>query len=304
MDRVRAREAQPAARHAEAPRCAARPLHDPLGRDRDEAPGGSDVAARPRVRLESLRPRAARDPPPRADARRDAARDAGVGEQRQGTELRAGAAARLPRVRARGRGALPVGSLLADLERAEPSALAEADEGVDLRRSMCSTPATRGSTRCCAHALVGGGVTAPRGGLGGVAPVTWLRGMARAHAQARRVRPQPVPAAAGRDAVGARLPLLPEHHDGDAAEALDPRPALLGAEAGLADGVRLPDEPARPVPRRVAAAAGDAAQPRRDARVAARARDDADPVPLRRRAAAQPFPDRARRTSTAGRSRR
>src|SRR6185312_8453895 len=90
------------------------------------------------------------------------------------------------------------------------------------------------------------------------------------------------------------LPVLPEHHDGDAAEALDPRPALLGAEAGLADGVRLPDEPSRPVPRRAAASAGDAAQPRCDARVATRARHDADPVPLRRRAAAQPFPDRAR----------
>ena len=33
------------------------------------------------------------------------------------------------------------------------------------------------------HAQVGGGVTAPRGGLGGVAPVTWLHGMAAAHAK-------------------------------------------------------------------------------------------------------------------------
>src|SRR5438067_11169489 len=33
------------------------------------------------------------------------------------------------------------------------------------------------------HAQVGGGVTAPRGGLGGVAPVIWLHGMALAHAK-------------------------------------------------------------------------------------------------------------------------
>src|SRR5215204_2084654 len=33
------------------------------------------------------------------------------------------------------------------------------------------------------RARVGGGVTGPRGGLGGVAPVTWVRGMAAAHAK-------------------------------------------------------------------------------------------------------------------------
>jgi hypothetical protein len=33
------------------------------------------------------------------------------------------------------------------------------------------------------YARVGGGVTAPRGGLGGVAPVVWLHGMAAAHAK-------------------------------------------------------------------------------------------------------------------------
>src|SRR5262249_35179087 len=47
------------------------------------------------------------------------------------------------------------------------------------------------------------------------------------------------------------------------------------------------------VSRRAAAAAGNPLEPRRDARVAARARDDADPVPLPGRAAAQPVPDRA-----------
>ncbi len=43
------------------------------------------------------------------------------------------------------------------------------------------------------HAQVGGGVTAPRGGLGGVAPVTWLRGMARAHAKLDAYAHHPYP---------------------------------------------------------------------------------------------------------------
>jgi hypothetical protein len=42
-------------------------------------------------------------------------------------------------------------------------------------------------------ARVGGGVTAPRGGLGGVAPVTWLRGMARAHAKLDAYAHHPYP---------------------------------------------------------------------------------------------------------------
>ena len=43
------------------------------------------------------------------------------------------------------------------------------------------------------HALVGGGVTAPRGGLGGVAPVRWLHGMARAHAKLDAYAHNPYP---------------------------------------------------------------------------------------------------------------
>jgi hypothetical protein len=43
------------------------------------------------------------------------------------------------------------------------------------------------------HAQVGGGVTAPRGGLGGVAPVTWLRGMAAAHAKLDAYAHHPYP---------------------------------------------------------------------------------------------------------------
>jgi hypothetical protein len=43
------------------------------------------------------------------------------------------------------------------------------------------------------HAQVGGGVTAPRGGLGGVAPVTWVHGMKLAHAKLDAYAHHPYP---------------------------------------------------------------------------------------------------------------
>jgi hypothetical protein len=43
------------------------------------------------------------------------------------------------------------------------------------------------------RARVGGGVTAPRGGLGGIAPVTWIRGMAAAHAKLDAYAHHPYP---------------------------------------------------------------------------------------------------------------
>jgi hypothetical protein len=43
------------------------------------------------------------------------------------------------------------------------------------------------------RALVGGGVTGPRGGLGGVAPVAWIRGMAAAHAKLDAYAHHPYP---------------------------------------------------------------------------------------------------------------
>jgi hypothetical protein len=52
------------------------------------------------------------------------------------------------------------------------------------------------------HALVGGGVTAPRGGLGGVAPVTWLHGMARAHAKLDAYAHNPYPLRPGETPSG------------------------------------------------------------------------------------------------------
>ena len=47
------------------------------------------------------------------------------------------------------------------------------------------------------HARVGGGVTAPRGGLGGVAPVVWLHGMAAAHAKLDAYAHHPYPSSPG-----------------------------------------------------------------------------------------------------------
>ena len=47
------------------------------------------------------------------------------------------------------------------------------------------------------HARVGGGVTAPRGGLGGVAPVVWVRGMAAAHAKLDAYAHHPYPSSPG-----------------------------------------------------------------------------------------------------------
>ena len=47
------------------------------------------------------------------------------------------------------------------------------------------------------HAHVGGGVTAPRGGLGGVAPVVWIRGMAAAHAKLDAYAHHPYPSSPG-----------------------------------------------------------------------------------------------------------
>ena len=144
------------------------------------------------------------------------------------------------------------------------------------------------------HARVGGGVTGPaRRKRRRLTRRLDSRHGARP-CEVRRLRAPPVPRVAVRDAVQRRLQELPVDHDGDDQEAPHPRQAPLRVEADLADGVRLPDEPARHVPRRAPQAAGDDAQPRGDARVEAATRDDVLPVPLSRRARAQPVPERPR----------
>ncbi|HZO33767.1 MAG TPA: hypothetical protein VFB17_01700, partial [Gaiellaceae bacterium] len=54
-------------------------------------------------------------------------------------------------------------------------------------------PAYEGIHSVLRRAVVGGGVTAPRGGLGGIAPVTWLHGMAAAHAKLDAYAHHPYP---------------------------------------------------------------------------------------------------------------
>jgi hypothetical protein len=58
-------------------------------------------------------------------------------------------------------------------------------------------PAYEGIHAVLPHVRVGGGVTAPRGGLGGVAPVVWVRGMARAHARLDAYAHHPYPSSPG-----------------------------------------------------------------------------------------------------------
>ena len=105
----------------------------------------------------------------------------------------------------RRRHALPVGSLLADLERAEQAPLAQADEAGDLRPASAQ-PRVRGDP-CRAAA---------RPGRRRRDSASWRVGRRRTgrlgprHGrrprEARRLRPPPVPLDAGRDAVERRLP--------------------------------------------------------------------------------------------------
>ena len=172
-----------------------------------------------------------------------------MGERGTRAELRTAAPSRLPPLRDRRRQALPLGSLLADLERAEQAPLAQADEVGDLRPASAQ-PCVRGDP--CRAA------TRPRrrrgDGAQGRGGGRRTRHLGPRHGcrprEVRRLRPPPIPLDAIRDAVQRRLPELPLDHDGDDQEAPHPRQALLRVEADLADGVRLPDEPARHVPGR------------------------------------------------------
>ena len=127
------------------------------------------------------------------DARAHARRDACVGERRSRAELRAAATARLPPFRDRRRAALPVDSLLADLERAEQAALAQADEGVHLRPAPAQSRVRGDPRRAAATRRVGGGATGPKAAAGGVSPVTWVRGMAAAGAKLDAYAHHPYP---------------------------------------------------------------------------------------------------------------
>ena len=290
---VRPGDVEPTARDVQAARRPARPLHAPLERDRLAATDKPELAERSRLQLAPSRQDSARPSPLRSDARAHAGRDAGVGERGALAELRPAAPPRFRCLRARRRQALPLGSLLADLERAEPPPLAEADEGRDLRGASAQ-PCVRGDPRRAAGRPGRRRRHGASRWVGGCRTRCLDSRHGRGPREARRLRTPPVPLVAGRDSVQRRLPQLPFDHDGDDSEAAHPRPALIRAEAGLAHRVRLPDQSAGHIPRRSAPEAGDAAQPCGDARVEAATGHDADPVPLPRRGRARPLPERAR----------
>ena len=172
----------------------------------------------------------ARSSPLRPDPRAHAGRDAGVGERRARAELRAATPSRLPPLRDRRRESLPVGSLLADLERAEQAPLAQADEVGDLRPASAQ-PWVRGDP-CRAAAR-------PRRRRGDGAQGRGRRRLTRhlgpRHGrrprEVRRLRSPPIPLDAVRDAVQRRLQELPVDHDGDDQEAPHPRQALTSGRS-------------------------------------------------------------------------
>jgi hypothetical protein len=65
------------------------------------------------------------------------------------------------------------------------------EPGVYVRRLL--NPAYTAIHRVLPHALVGGGVTAPRAATGGVSPLAWIRGMAGAHAHLDAYAHNPYP---------------------------------------------------------------------------------------------------------------
>ena len=194
------------------------------------------------------RTESARASPSRPDAGAHPRRDAGLGERRSRAELRPAATTRLPPLRDRSRSSLPVGSLLADLERAEQAALAPADEGVHLRQAPAQSR-VRGDPRRAPARPRRRSRDRPQGGGGRSLTGHVGPRHVRGRREVRRLRASPVSLDPGRDAIERRLQELSVDHDGDDPEAPDPREALLRVEAGLADGVRLSDEPAGHVPR-------------------------------------------------------
>ena len=116
---------------------------------------------------------------------------------------------------------------------------------------------------------VAGGVTAPR--AGSAAASHRSRGSARWRAAGAKLdayahHPYPGQTAVG-DAVGAEVRELPDDHDGRPRAARARGRTSLRAQADLADRVRVPDESARRLPRRLAGAAGHLRRERSDARV-------------------------------------
>ena len=125
LARPRRRHARRAARPPRASRRRRRALQPALGPDRSLAR---------RVRLGGQRRSAERPPRPRDPGRGRDRRHPTVGQRRQGEELRTGRVL-VRRLRPRSRVPLSLGEAVADVERAEPGALAPPDDARDLRPS-------------------------------------------------------------------------------------------------------------------------------------------------------------------------
>ena len=169
-----------------------------------------------------------------------------LGERRPAGELRPHVGDDVPRLRDRRRDALLVGQALADLERAEPGALAAADERVGLHDTPAQSRLPRDPPRDLRRAGCG-----RRHGASRLDRRRLSRGVADRHARgaraARRVRAQPLSARPeAREPVSRRLRELHDDHDGDDQQARLARRAELPARADLADRVRLSDQSARP----------------------------------------------------------
>ena len=139
-----------------------------------------------------------------------------------------------------GRAPLPLRPALGGLERAEQGPVAPARVAATHVRQLLN-PGYRGIKDVSPRALVAGGVTAPRGGQGGMSPVDFIHGMdvrGRASTPTRITR-TPSTRATRRFSAAA----LQDDHDGDARTASSPRGRRVPACPRLADGVRIPDEP-------------------------------------------------------------
>ena len=192
------RVARPRQRHA---RRAARPPRAARRRRRALQPAlGPDRARAGRVRLGGQR-RCSGPPRPRHPRRRRDRRLARVGERRQGEGLRARRVL-VRGLRPRRRLALPLGAAVADVERAEPGALAAPGDRRASTSARSSTPATPRSTRSIPGAKVAGGVRRRAARAAASRPSSGSAACARPR-PARRVRPPPVSVEQPRDAVHA-----------------------------------------------------------------------------------------------------
>ena len=150
-------------------------------------------------------------------------------------------AASLRRVRAHRRDALSLGEPVADLERAEPGALASPDDARASTSASCSTRRTRRSTPSIPRAKVAGGVTAPRAGTGGVSPVAWIRGCGPPARASTRTRTTPIRSSTRETPFAGGCGHCETITMATLERLLAEVGRAFGAEADLADRVRLPD---------------------------------------------------------------